>query len=115
MFGRHFLHVSDPCQLTGRFNLHLQNAVIVFADEAFPVTDKSAIGTMKRLITEPTLMIEAKFRNPIMARNVTHVIISSNDPWVVPADLDDRRFFVLDVRVGLRECVERVLAAKERF
>ena len=97
LFGQHFLHISDPGHLVGRFNLHLQDAVVVFVDEAFPVTDRSAIGALKRMITEPTLFIEAKYRNAIMAKNMTHVFIASNEQWVVPADVGDRRFLFLDV------------------
>ena len=35
LFGQHFVHVSHPRHLSGNFNAHLQDAVVVFADEAF--------------------------------------------------------------------------------
>ena len=52
---------------------------------------------LKHLITEPTLPIERKFRDVETTRNLLHVIMASNNQWVVPAGLDERRFFVLDV------------------
>ena len=97
LFGQHFLHLSDARHLTGNFNAHLRDACVVFADEAFYAGDKQHEGQLKRLVTEPTLMIEPKFRNAAPARNCLHVIVSSNEEWVIPAGTDERRFFVLDV------------------
>jgi Family of unknown function (DUF5906)/RepB DNA-primase from phage plasmid len=97
LFGQHFLHLSDARHLTGNFNAHLRDACLVFADEAFYAGDKQHEGQLKRLVTEPTLMIEAKYANPVSVRNCLHLIVASNDDWVVPAGTDERRFFVLDV------------------
>jgi hypothetical protein len=97
LFGQHFLHLSDARHLTGNFNAHLRDACIVFADEAFYAGDKQHEGQLKRIVTEPTLMIEPKYHDAALARNCLHVIVSSNEEWVVPAGVDERRFFVLDV------------------
>jgi hypothetical protein len=72
-------------------------APIFAADEAFYAGDKQHEGQLKRLVTEPTLMIEAKYANAVSVRNCLHLIVASNDDWVVPAGTDERRFFVLDV------------------
>ncbi|MGC1293449.1 MAG: primase-helicase family protein, partial [Alloacidobacterium sp.] len=97
LFGQHFLHLSDARHLTGNFNAHLRDSCLVFADEAFYAGDKQHEGQLKRLVTEPTLMIEAKYANAVSVRNCLHLIVASNDDWVVPAGTDERRFFVLDV------------------
>ena len=97
LFGQHFLHLSHARHLTGNFNAHLRDACLVFADEAFYAGDKQHEGQLKRLVTEPTLLIEAKYQNAVQVRNCLHVIVSSNEAWVVPAGTDERRFFVLDV------------------
>ena len=60
IFGQHATHISSVDHLAGRFNAHLRDACFLFADEAWWPGDKSAEGTLKRLITEPTLFIEAK-------------------------------------------------------
>ncbi len=52
---------------------------------------------LKGLITEPYLDIEAKFRDLIEAVNRLHIMMASNEDWVIPAGMDERRFFVLDV------------------
>ena len=97
LFGQHFVHVANSRHLVGNFNAHLQDAILVFADEAFEAGDKRAEAVLKMLITEPTIPIERKHRDVITAKNMTHLLIASNEDWVVPAGLDERRFFVLDV------------------
>jgi hypothetical protein len=96
-FGQHGVHISSHRQLTGSFNKHLLDCAVLFADEAFWPGDKSAEGTLKRIITEETLMIEAKFFDATMNLNRLHIIMASNADWVVPAAIDDRRCAVFDV------------------
>ena len=97
LFGQHFVHVAQARHLVGHFNAHLRDAVVVFADEAFFPGDKQAEGALKMLITEPTIPIEQKGRDVVVVKNIVHLLIASNQDWVVPAGLDERRFCVLDV------------------
>jgi hypothetical protein len=97
VFGQHFVHVARAHHLVGHFNSHLQDAVLVFADEAVWGGDKTAEGALKALITEPTLPIERKGRDAYVVKNVIHLMMASNNEWAVPAGLDDRRFCVVDV------------------
>jgi phage/plasmid-associated DNA primase len=97
LFGQHGLHVTNAAHLVGHFNEHLQCCVMLFSDEAFYAGAKQYVGVLKAIITEPTLAIEAKYRAVVEARNFLHVIMASNEEWVVPASLEARRFFVLDV------------------
>jgi hypothetical protein len=97
LFGPHGLAVNSSEHLVGRFNGHLRDVVFLFADEAFYAGNKAHIGALKSLITEPRLPIEAKYKNPIEAPNFIHLMMASNEEWVVPASVDSRRFFVLDV------------------
>lgn len=95
--GQHGLHISSPKMLVGDFNNHLRDCVFVFADEAFWAGDKAAEGQFKRMITEDTLMIEAKGRDAGFVKNMLHIMMASNEDWVVGASLDERRFAVFDV------------------
>jgi hypothetical protein len=97
IFGAHGLAVSNPEHLIGRFNGHLRDVVFLFADEAFYAGNKAHVGALKSLITEPRLPIEAKYKNTVEAPNFIHLLMASNEEWVVPASLDARRFFVLNV------------------
>jgi hypothetical protein len=95
--GQHGFAINNSKQLTGNFNNHLRDCVLVFADEAFFPGDRAHVGTLKSLITEPFLTIEAKYQNAVQTPNFVHLIMASNEDWVVPAAIGSRRFFVLDV------------------
>jgi Family of unknown function (DUF5906) len=98
IFGKqHSLHLSSPEHLTGRFNAHLRQCCFLFADEAYGPKDKSAEGVLKRFITEDTLTIEQKGRDPIEVPNLLHAMMASNNDWVVPAGEHERRFVVQKV------------------
>ena len=95
--GKHFSHITHGDQLTGRFNASIGTACAVFLDEAVWAADKKGEGILKALITEPTLQLEAKFRDPIMVENRLRIMVASNNDWAVPAGIGDRRWFVLNV------------------
>ncbi len=97
LFGSHFVHVYHSKHLTGHFNAHLKAALVVFADEAFWAGDKSGEGALKAMVTEEVLPIEFKGKDAIYVRNHIRLLVSSNSDWVVPAGLEERRFFVIDV------------------
>jgi hypothetical protein len=97
IFGQHARHISSPEHLTGRFNSHFQQCCFLFADEAYAPQDKRAEGVLKRLITEDTIHIEPKGVNPFEVPNYLHVMMASNQEWVVPAGVRERRYQVQEV------------------
>jgi hypothetical protein len=105
ILGQHGLAINHAKHLTGNFNAHLRDCVFLFADEAFFAGDRAHVGVLKSLITEPTLTIEAKYANAVQAPNFIHLMMASNEDWVVPASIAARRFLVLltaATRVGNR-------------
>ena len=116
LFGHHGMHITHAPHLTGRFNAHLHDCCVLFADEAFFAGDKTHEGALKGLITEYTLVIEGKYRNAITVRNRLHVLIVSNKDWVVPASIDERRWAVfeaLDIHQGDRAYFRAIVAQME--
>lgn len=95
--GRHGLVIAQSGQLTGRFNSHLSDAVFLFSDEAVNPYDRDAEGQLKALITEPMLTYERKGVDAIPGKNYLHVMLASNDDWIVNATDDERRYFVSKV------------------
>jgi hypothetical protein len=72
--------------------------VFLFPDEAFFAGDRANVGALNALITEPTLTIEGKGVNiGDPAPNRLHIMMASNETWVVPASAEARRYFILDV------------------
>ncbi|MGC1879257.1 MAG: primase-helicase family protein [Rhabdochlamydiaceae bacterium] len=103
LLGPHYAPLSSLDQILGRFNSHLKNAILIFADEAIWGGNKREVGALKSLITEPRLFIEAKGKDGYWIDNFKHLIVSSNEDWAVHLDPDDRRFFVLDISADRKE------------
>lgn len=97
LFGDHFVHLDSPEDLTGHFNAHLSGKCVVFADEAFFAGDFSIRGTLKRMITEPTIRITYKGVDSVFEANCIHLFMATNNEWAVPSEAKERRHFVLDV------------------
>jgi len=97
IFGRHAVHFANAKHMVGNFNGHLRETAFIFADEAFWAGDRQHEGTLKAIVTEPEFMVEAKGKDGVMWPNRLHILMSSNDDWVVPTSVDERRFCVLDV------------------
>ena len=96
LFGQHGLQITNPSQLTGKFNRHLGDLVMLFADEAFYAGNKEHESVLKGLITEPEIPVEPKFRDVMNRKSRLHLGMAANADWVVPASKDERRYFVLD-------------------
>ncbi len=96
LFGYHYKEVTQAAHLTGRFNGHMEDALVLYCNEAFGVHDKQAESQLKALITDPFIMIEGKGLQARRMPNFIRLILTSNDDWVVPAGGDERRYCVLD-------------------
>jgi hypothetical protein len=97
LLGQHGLAISNARHLTGNFNSHLRDVIFLFSDEAFFAGDRAHVGVLKALVTEPYLTVEGKYQNAVQMPNFLHVMMASNEDWVVPASLNSRRWLVLDV------------------
>jgi hypothetical protein len=97
LLGEHYTLVGDPRYVTGRFNAHLMNRLLLQLDEATWGGDHVATGKLKDLVTGDYQTIEFKGKEPVSVRNYLRLLITSNNDWVVPAGMDERRFAVLDI------------------
>lgn len=97
LLGTHYLLAANRRYLSGNFNSHFENKLIVVFDEAYWSGDKQAEGILKDLITGSMHQIERKGHEPYPVANLLRVVIFGNDEWVVPASSDERRFAVFEV------------------
>lgn len=97
LFGPHYRHLIDDSHLTSNFNAHLIDAIVVFADEITWGGNKKTAGKLKGMVTERHLVGERKGVDASLYRNMIHMLIASNDRWLIPAGADSRRWLVLDV------------------
>jgi hypothetical protein len=58
---------------------------------------------LKSIITEPYLTIEGKYQNAVQTPNFLHLMMASNEEWVVPASLEARRFCVYEVSTAKKD------------
>lgn len=103
LFGNHFQTLYSLDQVTGRFNGHLKNVLLLHANEAVCQGDRVGEGVLKGLITDPYTPIEYKGRDIFQVRNFKRLIVATNEDWAVPMGMDDRRFLVLDVNPAKKE------------
>ena len=97
ILGSHYIHVTQASHITGKFNSHMKDALLVFIDEALWAGDKQGESVLKALVTEDRIMIEHKGKDVISMKNHCSFIVASNSEWVVPTGMEERRFLVLDV------------------
>ncbi|MDE2183479.1 MAG: DUF3854 domain-containing protein [Alphaproteobacteria bacterium] len=97
MMNDHFIQATQADHVTGKFNGHLQDCVVLFGDEAFFAGNPAHEKILNGLITETTRLSEQKFLNAVTVRNYIHLILSTNSEWAIPAGMDERRYLVLDV------------------
>ena len=97
MFGSHGLHISQRSHLVGKFNAHFMQCGLLFGDEVIWPGHKEDEGVVKALITEPTLTVEPKGINAYSVLNALKLILASNEPWVVSASGNERRYAVFEV------------------
>lgn len=97
LFGIHFQAISQMEQLLGKFNAHMQEAILVFGDEVTWGGNKQSEGALKAMITEPHMLIERKGLDTIRCANYRRFIFASNEDWPIALGKGDRRFLVLDV------------------
>jgi hypothetical protein len=96
LFGPNFIPVTKPDHITGKFNAHMGQCIVLFADEAFVAGEKAHESILKTLVTERTWMIEFKGYDAHKSPSCLHIILSSNEDWTVPTNADDRRFCIVD-------------------
>lgn len=90
-------HLISQELLLGRFNDHFAGKLFIYGDEASWPGDRRGICKLKGLITETRILVEKKMVPAYEIGNYARLMIATNDDWACPADIDDRRFFVLDV------------------
>ncbi|MBU2484631.1 MAG: hypothetical protein KKG78_06060 [Alphaproteobacteria bacterium] len=84
-------------EFTGKFNVGMANKLFIGVDEAVAANDKVQEGLIKNYITGQTYSVERKFVDAVDALKYFRLVMGSNERWVAPVGLDDRRFFVLKV------------------
>lgn len=94
---KHYKHVTNERHLTGNFNYHLMDGLLVFADEVIYGGSRSTAGILKSMVSEKELVCERKGIDSFMYENRTRLVVASNEDWFIPAGPESRRWTVLEV------------------
>ena len=97
MMRPHAMQITNPKHLLGSFNDHMRDSLFLFADEAFFAGDRANEGVLKGLITEEFRINEGKGKDATPGINRIHLMMASNNEWVIPASADARRYAVFEV------------------
>ena len=96
IIGAHYLHATKSEHVLGRFNVLLENKILIFADEFFAGSKKNT-DFLKSLITEDTATIERKGIDSITVPSFSRLIMASNHDNIVKIEKDERRYLYLEV------------------
>lgn len=107
ILGHSFLYVTAEKHLFGQFSGHLATTIALHLGEAATADSVEAEGLMKALVTDRTRMSERKGIDGVSVANCLHVLMSSNQDWILRVAPEDRRYCVVDV------CEERM--SKEEY
>lgn len=95
ILGMYGIQVNGPEQIAGRFNSTIANKLFVFIDEA-DLTDARCADRLKALISEPTINLERKGKDPEPMPNYARFVFASNHDRVIRAGIRERRYLVLE-------------------
>lgn len=111
LLRQYSMTISNSKQIVGQFNAHLFGKLYICLEEAVWAGDKDGEGVLKNLISDEQVSYEFKGMTPFMGTNYSRVVFLSNESWVVPASIDERRYFVLspsDERINDRAYFNRL-------
>ena len=97
LFGSNYMPVSKKNHVTGNFNAHLGQTILLFVDEALFAANPEHEQILKNMVTERHQMIERKGFDLVCSPSCLHIIIASNNEWTVAVSQDDRRFCCIEV------------------
>ena len=95
ILGMYAIQVNGSGQIAGRFNSTIANKLFVFVDEA-DLTDGRSADRLKAIISEDTVNLERKGKDPEIMPNYARFIFASNRDRVINAGLRERRYLVLE-------------------
>lgn len=99
-FGPYHQEVNTRENVVGKFNRHLMECQLLFADEVEFSTRDQATKTLSNIITAKTLKVELKGVDNIQCKKWFRLMFASNDEHVIAALAMDRRFLMLNIDAG---------------
>lgn len=111
ILGPAYTVITNEEHIYGKFNRHLATTLLLHSEEALYGGDKKHRGIIKSLITDEFRMFEQKGVDARQVRNYLRLVLTSNEAHAAPAEANDRRFTVIDMRdrMANRDLVNKVM------
>lgn len=93
MFHPYGTKINDHKRLTSQFNKIISENIFMFGDEIQLIAD-TVQSQLKSVITDNEMVVEDKFVKQYFTRNSLNIMVASNKPWFIRADLDEKRWFI---------------------
>jgi hypothetical protein len=97
IFGPHAYVLDTIEDLFASFNGGLLGKCFISVEEGASGTRADIWNRLKPFITSDTIAVTEKYRPTITIPNMTHLIVTTNEPQKLKIDRDDRRCWVFDV------------------
>lgn len=94
---KYFYQPTDISEILGTFNHMLDNKLLVYANEMLWGGDKKQAGILKKLLTEERRTSNMKNMPQRELSNFINWLFDSNESWVIPAGVRERRYSVFKV------------------
>lgn len=101
MGEEYYMTCTDLEKVIGKFNVMAKNKLLIDFNETSWGGDKKMKGKFKNFITDKTVTIEPKGKDPYDIACLSNCFITTNEPWLVDIKGDTRRF-------NLRECMNKL-------
>ena len=93
VLGKKYYFTTENLDLVaGQFNVGIKNKILVNLDEIAFSDSKNVIETLKKLITESTVIINDKHKKIDTVNNYCYYIMTTNNTVPIMIPQDDRRF-----------------------
>lgn len=96
MLGCASFVIQSPGQLKGEFNAFMETSVLIYIAESSWAGDNELKEKLKTLITEGETMVRKMRTDGYMGNNYCSFVITSNNPWAVPAGKGARRYVMIE-------------------
>lgn len=98
ILGSAYVTITNEEHIYGRFNRHLATTLLLHSEEALYGGDRKHRGIIKSLITDEYRIFEQKGVDARRVTNYLRLALTSNESHAAPAEVDDRRFTIVDMR-----------------
>ena len=104
MGHQYYYRCSKLKNILGDFNSKAEGRILVNLNETTWGGDKKMTGAFKEFITDNTISITKKGKEPYEINNFANTVITTNEEWIIDIKSDSRRF-------NLMECSEKLYNA----